>query len=203
MNKMTTLPTSKMTRKLLMTFALMLTTTLAFAHPGHSEPVSNGFLSGLLHPLMGLDHLLAMGAIGFWSIRQNTTMKRGTPLFVIGGMIAGAGIAWMGVSLAGIETGIAMSVLLVGVLIATLAKLPTAVGGTLVALFMVAHGYAHGTEMAQGSSMLLYMSGFVIATLAITFVGRGLGALMLKADNRMTRALGGVVAVIGGVLAAG
>ncbi|HAR76639.1 MAG TPA: urease accessory protein UreJ, partial [Psychrobacter sp.] len=108
-----------------------------------------------------------------------------------------------GVSLAGIETGIAMSVLLVGVLIATLAKLPTAIGGTLVALFMVAHGYAHGTEMTQGSSLLLYMAGFVVATLAITFVGRGLGTMMLKADNRITRALGGVVAIIGGVLAAG
>jgi len=167
--------------------------------------VSNGFLSGLLHPMMGLDHLLAMGAIGFWSIRQNTTMKRGTPLFAVGGMIAGAGLAWAGISLAGVgvETGIAMSVLLVGVLIATLAKLPTAIGGTLVALFMVAHGYAHGTEMTQGSSLLLYMAGFVVATLAITFVGRGLGTMMLKADNRITRALGGVVAIIGGVLAAG
>ena len=196
MNKMT---------KLLLAVGLMMTATLAMAHPGHGEHVSNGFLSGLLHPMMGLDHLLAMGAIGFWSIRQNTTMKRGTPLFVVGGMIAGAGLAWAGISLAGVgvEIGIAMSVLLVGVLIATLAKLPTAIGGTLVALFMVAHGYAHGTEMTQGSSLLLYMAGFVVATLAITFVGRGLGTMMLKADNRITRALGGVVAIIGGVLAAG
>ena len=196
MNKMT---------KLLLAVGLMMTATLAMAHPGHGEQVSNGFLSGLLHPMMGLDHLLAMGAIGFWSIRQNTTMKRGTPLFAVGGMIAGAGLAWAGISLAGVgvETGIAMSVLLVGVLIATLAKLPTAIGGTLVALFMVAHGYAHGTEMTQGSSLLLYMAGFVVATLAITFVGRGLGTMMLKADNRITRALGGVVAIIGGVLAAG
>ena len=196
MNKMT---------KLLLAVGLMMTATLAMAHPGHGEHVSNGFLSGLLHPMMGLDHLLAMGAIGFWSIRQNTTMKRGTPLFAVGGMIAGAGLAWAGISLAGVgvETGIAMSVLLVGVLIATLAKLPTAIGGTLVALFMVAHGYAHGTEMTQGSSLLLYMAGFVVATLAITFVGRGLGTMMLKADNRITRALGGVVTIIGGVLAAG
>ena len=189
--------------KLLLIAGLMMTATLAIAHPGHGEQVSNGFLSGFLHPMMGLDHLLAMGAVGFWSIRQNTTMKRGTPLFVVGGMIVGASLAWAGVSLAGIETGIAMSVLLVGVLIATLAKLPTAIGGTLVALFMVAHGYAHGTEMTQGSSLLLYMAGFVVATLAITFVGRGLGTMMLKADNRITRALGGVVAIIGGVLAAG
>ncbi|MGO1501210.1 MAG: HupE/UreJ family protein [Marinobacter sp.] len=189
--------------KLLMTVGLMLTATVAAAHSGDGVHTHSGFLSGLLHPMMGIDHLLAMAAIGFWSIRQNTTMKNGTPLFVVGGMVLGAALAWGGVSLAGVETGIAMSVLLAGVLIATMAKLPTAIGGTLVALFMVTHGYAHGAEMTAGASLLSYMAGFVIATLAITFVGRGLGALMLKADNRVTRALGGVLAVIGGVLAAG
>lgn len=189
--------------KVLLTLGLMLTTSVAMAHPGHGAHVHSDFLSGLLHPLMGLDHLLAMAAIGFWSIRQSSTMKRGAPLFVVGGMVLGAAIAFAGVSLAGIETGIAMSVLLAGVLIATMAKLPTAIGGTLVALFMVTHGYAHGAEMAQGASLISYMFGFVLATLAITFAGRGLGTLMLKADNRVSRAIGGVVAVIGGVLAAG
>lgn len=188
--------------KLLMTVGLMLTASVAVAHPGHGEH-TGGFLSGLLHPMMGLDHLLAMAAIGFWSMRQSAGMKRSAPLFVVGGMIGGAAIAWAGVSLAGIETGIAMSVLLAGVLIATMAKLPTAIGGSLVALFMLTHGYAHGAEMTAGTSLISYMLGFVIATLAITFVGRGLGAAMMKADNRITRAMGGVIAVIGGVLAAG
>lgn len=191
---------SRMT-KLLMTAGLMLTATVAVAHPGHGAHTHNDFLSGLLHPMMGIDHLLAMAAIGFWSIRQSAGMKRGAPLFVVGGMVLGAAIAWSGVSLAGVETGIAMSVLLAGVLIATMAKLPTAIGGTLVALFMVTHGYAHGAEMTAGASLMAYMAGFVIATLAITFVGRGLGTVMLKADNRVIRAVGGVVAVIGGVLA--
>ncbi|MBU3824601.1 MAG: HupE/UreJ family protein [Candidatus Oceanisphaera merdipullorum] len=189
--------------KLLMTLGLMLTATAAVAHPGHDVHTHSGFLSGLMHPMMGLDHLLAMAAIGFWSIRQSTAMKRGTPFFVVGGMVLGAAIAWAGVNMVGVEMGIAMSVLLAGILIATMAKLPAIVGGTLVALFMVTHGYAHGAEMTEGASLMAYMTGFVIATLAITFIGRGLGTLMLKADNRITRALGGVVAVIGGVLAAG
>lgn len=189
--------------KLLMTVGLMLTATVAAAHPGHGAHTHSDFLSGLLHPMLGIDHLLAMAAIGFWSIRQNAAMKNGVPLFVVGGMVLGAALAWGGLSLAGVETGIAMSVLLAGVLIATLAKLPTAVGGTLVTLFMIAHGYAHGAEMTAGASLFSYMAGFVVATLAITFVGRRLGTLMLSADNRVTRALGGVVAVIGGVLAAG
>lgn len=193
----------KIMTKLLMGLGLMLTATAALAHPGHGVETHNGFLSGLLHPLMGIDHLLAMAAIGFWSIRQSTAMKRGAPLFVVGGMVLGAALAWSGLSFAGVETGIAMTVLLAGILIATIAKLPTVLGASLVALFMLTHGYAHGAEMAEGASILSYMAGFVIATLAITFIGRGLGTLMLKADNRATRALGGVVAVIGGVLAVG
>lgn len=193
----------KTVTKLLMTAGLMLTATTTLAHPGHGADIHSGFLSGLLHPMMGLDHLLAMAAIGFWSMRQSTAMKRGTPLFVVGGMVVGAAIAVGGVSLAGVETGIALSVLLAGVLIATMTKLPTVVGGTLVALFMVTHGYAHGAEMAAGTSLLSYMTGFLIATLAITFAGRGLGALLLKTDNRVSQVLGGVVAVIGGVLVAG
>ncbi|SEK65282.1 urease accessory protein [Colwellia chukchiensis] len=193
----------KVINKVIMSLAFLLTASTAIAHPGHGADIHSNFFSGLLHPLMGLDHLLAMAAIGFWSIRQNAVMKRNTPLFVVGGMVLGAALAWGGLNLAGIEMGIAMSVLLAGILIATMTRLPTAIGGVLVVMFMITHGYAHGTEMAVGSSLVSYMAGFVIATLVITFIGRGLGALMLKADNRISRTLGGVVAVIGGVLAAG
>ncbi|MDO6442885.1 HupE/UreJ family protein [Marinobacter sp. 2_MG-2023] len=189
----------KLTAKLLTAAALLTASASAMAHPGHTE---GGFTSGLMHPMLGLDHLLAMAAIGFWSVRQSTTMKNSTPLFVIGGMILGAAIAWGGMSLPGVETGIALSVLLAGILIATMAKLPTAVGGTLVAAFMVFHGFAHGTEMPAGAALVAYLVGFSIGTLALTFVGRGLGALMQKTDNRFGRVLGGVVAATGAFLAA-
>ncbi|WP_296406007.1 HupE/UreJ family protein [Psychrobacter sp.] len=192
------------TFKIMLTASLMFTATLAMAHPVQNNIVHthSDFLSGLMHPFMGLDHLLAMAAIGFWSMRQNDTMKRGTPLFMVAGMLFGAVITLTGINLAGIETGIGMSVLLAGVLIATLAKLPTAIGGTLVAMFMVVHGYAHGLEMAVGSNVIIYMVGFVVATLVITFGGRALGSVMQKSDNRITRALGGAVAIIGGLMAA-
>jgi len=186
--------------QLLMATGLMVTATAASAHAGHDA--GTGFTSGLLHPMLGLDHLLAMAAIGFWSVRQSATLKKSTPLFVIGGMILGAGIAWGGLSLPGVETGIALSVLLAGILIATMAKLPTAVGGSLVAAFMVFHGFAHGAEMPAGATLVAYLGGFSIATLALTFAGRGLGTLMQKADNRVARALGGVVAATGALLAA-
>jgi urease accessory protein len=189
----------KATAKLLATAALLTASTAAMAHPGHGE---GGFTSGLMHPIGGLDHLLAMAAIGFWSVRQSQLMKNITPAFVIGGMVLGAGLAWAGLSLPGVETGITVSVLMAGILIATLARFPTAVGGTLVAAFMLFHGYAHGAEMPEGSTLVAYMTGFSIATLAITLAGRGLGTLMLKADNRFSRALGGALAVAGAYLTA-
>lgn len=188
----------KSSHKLLLTVGLMLTATTALAHPGHAE---GGFTSGLLHPLMGLDHLLAMAAIGLWSMRQSTMMKRGTPLFVIGGMLLGAGIAFAGVAVPFAEAGITLSVLMVGILIATLAKLPTAAGAALVAAFMVCHGYAHGAEMPAGATLAAYMAGFSISTLSITMAGSGLGALLLKADSRITRSIGAALAVTGALLA--
>jgi urease accessory protein len=188
--------------RFLMATGLMVTATAASAHAGHDA--GTGFTSGLLHPMLGLDHLLAMAAIVFWSVRQSATLKNSTPLFVIGGMVVGAGIAWGGLSLPGVETGISLSVILAGILTATLAKLPTAVGGSLVAAFMVFHGFAHGSEMPAGAALVAYLAGFSITTLALalTFAGRGLGALMQKADKRVGRVLGGVVAATGAYLAA-
>ena len=190
------------TTKLLMAAGLLLTATTTAAHTGHGAHAESGFLSGLLHPMLGLDHLLAMAAIGFWSVRQNNLMKNATPAFVIGGMILGAALAWVGLSLPGVEAGITFSVLVAGILIATLAKLPTVVGGTLVGAFMLFHGFAHGTEMPAGATLAAYLAGFSIATLAITLVGRGLGSQMLKADSRYSRGVGGVLAVAGAYLAA-
>jgi urease accessory protein len=190
------------TTKLLMAAGLLLTATTTAAHTGHGAHAESGFLSGLLHPMLGLDHLLAMAAIGFWSVRQGNTMKKITPLFAIGGMILGAGIAWGGMSLPGVETGISLSVILGGILIAAMVKLPTAVGGLLVAAFMVFHGFAHGVEMPAGATLVAYLTGFSIATLALTYAGRGLGNLMRKTDNRAARILGGVVAATGALLAA-
>ncbi len=129
-------------------------------------------------------------------------MKNITPAFVLGGMLIGAAIAFAGFALPAAETGIVLSVMVAGILIAAMAKLPTAIGGTLVATFMVFHGFAHGTEIPAGASLTAYLAGFSIATLALTFAGRSLGAVMLKADTRLNRAAGGVIAVIGAALAA-
>jgi urease accessory protein len=134
---------------------------------------------------------------------RDSKMMRGERPFVFANLVFGAGIAWGGLSLPGVETGISLSVMLAGILIATLAKLPTIVGGSLVAAFMVFHGFAHGTEMPAGAALVAYLAGLSLGTLALTFAGRGLGTLMQKTDNRVARALGGVVAAVGALLAAG
>ncbi|MGR2737285.1 HupE/UreJ family protein [Billgrantia sp. Q4P2] len=182
---------------------LLLIAGLAFAHPGHEHAHDSGFAAGLAHPLLGVDHLLAMLAVGLWSLRQSRAFSLAAPLLAAGGMLLGAGLAWAGFALPGVEFGIAMSVLLAGVLIAALAKVPAAIGAGVVVLFMLFHGHAHGSEMPRGASMLAYLAGFTLATLAITYAGRAVGAFLMARENRILRALGVAIAAAGALFAFG
>lgn len=182
----------------------LLVATAAMAHPGALPHTHGGsFLAGLTHPLTGLDHLLAMLAIGLWSCRQAPALRRAMPLLIALGMVAGAGLAWAGVPLLGVEFGIASSVLLAGVLLASLVKLPSAVGGILVFAFILLHGHAHGSELAPGASAMLYALGFVIASVGITLVGRFSGHWLMQRDSRWLRGIGAAVAAAGGALMLG
>ncbi|WP_218921683.1 HupE/UreJ family protein [Chromohalobacter japonicus] len=176
----------------------------ALAHPGHMPHSHAGsFMAGLMHPLTGLDHLLAMAAIGLWSFRQADALRRAMPLLIALGMLAGASLAWMGVPLLGVEFGIASSVLLAGVLLATLVRLPSVLGGMLVFAFILMHGHAHGSELAPGASALLYALGFVLTSVAITLAGRVLGEWLSRRDNRWLRGIGAAIAATGGALLMG
>ncbi|TDX32722.1 urease accessory protein [Modicisalibacter xianhensis] len=173
----------------------------AFAHPGHDGAGHGGFQAGLLHPMLGVDHLLAMLAIGLWSVRQQGSLRRYMPGLMLAGMWGGAALAWNGLALPGVETGIALSVLLAGVLVAMLTRLPGMLGGGLVAAFMLFHGHAHGSELPAGASLLTYLIGFSLATVAIAVVGKGFGALLQRCETRWVRALGTTIAAIGGAFA--
>ncbi|MCG6659011.1 HupE/UreJ family protein [Halomonas campisalis] len=181
---------------------LLLVAGAALAHPGHHHH-EGGFAAGLAHPLLGLDHLLAMLAVGLWSLRQSRALGLGAPLLAAGGMLLGASLAWGGMALPGVEFGIAMSVLLAGVLIAALVKVPTALGAGIIVLFMLFHGHAHGSEMPHAASMLAYLAGFTLATLAITFAGRLLGGVLMARENRLLRGLGVAIAAAGALFALG
>ncbi|KTG17007.1 MULTISPECIES: HupE/UreJ family protein [unclassified Guyparkeria] len=189
-----------MIAKSLTTLALLACSGLALAHSGHGLH-HGGLASGLLHPLLGLDHLLALLAIGFWSAWQASSLKRGIAPLAMLGLVAGTLIGLAGLSLTGIEVGIALSVVLAGVLIAALARLPAWSGGLLAGLFMLVHGLAHGTEMHAGVDAAGYVTGLVIASLAMLLLGRVAGNAFARRDHPAARLVGLAVALVGSVLA--
>nr|WP_275287594.1 HupE/UreJ family protein [Halomonas elongata] len=179
---------------------LLLVSGLAMAHPGHGAE-QGSFMAGLVHPLFGPDHLLVMAAIGLWSLGQSRRLRLAVPCLAVGGMIIGAGLAVVGVGLPGVESAIALSVLLAGVLVATLARLPSLLGGLLVVGFMLFHGHAHGTEMPHGASLVAYLAGFSLATLAITLTVRLAGGWLKARESRPLRVVGAVIAATGAFFA--
>jgi len=149
--------------------ALCLIADTASAHTG--SHVVTGFTSGLTHPLSGLDHLLAMIAIGLWAAQQGGRALWAVPAAFVSAMALGGGLALAGLSLPHVETGIAASVLVLGLLIATRRRWAVTAGMAIAAIFAIFHGYAHGLEMPQAASPALYALGFVLATVFLHGVG--------------------------------
>jgi len=155
--------------------SLGLVPTLAFAHPSHE---SAGLLTGFLHPLGGVDHIIAMVAVGLLAARIGGRALWLVPASFVATM-AVAGLGGMaGAPLPYAETGIALSVVVLGAVAAFGVAMPVAVAMGLVAFFAVFHGYAHGIEMPETVSGLAYGAGFVAATALLHGVGIGLGLLV-------------------------
>lgn len=178
--------------------ALAALATPAFAHTG-VEPHMHGFLAGLAHPLGGLDHALAMIAVGVWSALAARRQVWIVPAIFVAAMLAGAGLAQAGVALPAAETAIAMSVVALGVLIAVGVGLPGGAGAALVALFAVFHGYAHGIE-ATGT-VVGYMAGFAATTAVLHLVGIVLGKAIAVVPHT-SRLLGAGIVASGAYLVA-
>ncbi len=172
--------------------------TPAFAHAG-PEPHVHGFVAGLIHPLGGLDHLLAMIAVGIWSALAAGRRVWIVPAIFVAAMLAGAGLAQSGIALPAAETAIAISVVALGGLIAAGVNLPVGAGAALVALFAVFHGYAHGIE-ATGP-VLGYMAGFAVTTAALHTIGILLGRTIAVAPLA-SRVLGAGIVATGAYLVA-
>lgn len=141
----------------------------AVAHTGHHAV--SGFVSGLIHPLLGLDHLLAMIAIGLWAAQQGSRALWAIPAAFVGTMVLGGGLALTGLALPQVETGIAASVLVLGLLVAARRQWAVAAGMAIAGGFALFHGYAHGLEMPEAASPVLYALGFVLATAFLHGVG--------------------------------
>lgn len=159
---------------------------------------ATGLLSGFLHPISGLDHVLAMVAVGLWGAILGTPAVWVLPIAFPLVMAMGALLGFLGVPLPGVEYGIAASAILLGAAVAFEVRPPVAFAALLVGVFAIFHGYAHGSELPPGQSALLFSMGFVIATGALHAVGIGIGALKGRVwGGAALRAAGSMVAAGG------
>jgi urease accessory protein len=180
-------------------FAALLLTNVAQAHIIGAQGA--GFGAGFAHPFTGVDHMLAMVAVGLWAAQLGGRARWVVPFAFMGAMIAGAGLALAGIALPMVATGIASSVLVLGLLIAFSARLPVAASAILVGAFAVFHGHAHGTELPQAASAALYGMGFLLATGMLHAAGLATGTLAARGFKpAWPRVLGGGVAAAGLVM---
>ena len=178
-------------------------TAPAFAHTGIGAH-SHGFAAGFLHPLMGLDHLLAMVGVGVWAAQLGKRATWLVPAAFVAVMIAGSGLALSGVAMPMVELGIAGSVLVIGALIAFGARMPLALAMGLAGLFALFHGHAHGTELPGFAHPAAYGVGFVIATALLHGAGVGIAlAVRQHAAKLPFRVAGAAMALVGGGLLLG
>ncbi|MER2193046.1 HupE/UreJ family protein [Methylobacterium brachiatum] len=176
--------------------ALALLPQAALAHPGHGAAI--GAEAGFLHPLMGADHVLAMVAVGLLAALRGGRALWALPLSFLMLMSAGAGLGMAGVALPYAETGIALSIVVFGVAAIVGLRAPVALLASLVGVFAVFHGYAHGAEMPETASGLSFGFGFLAATALLHAAGLGLGIAAARLDAaRAAPALGACVAAAG------
>jgi len=192
-----------------MSWRLLMIVALACLLP---EPASahldggalGGFRSGFTHPIIGIDHLLAMLAVGIWGAqmggRNVWTLPVTFPLI----MAAGGILGMSDFALPHVELGIALSVIVLGLAITFAWKAPEWTALMLIAVFAVFHGFAHGVELPLAVDPASYAIGFVVATGAIHVAGIGIGLLLgIPWRGQLAQALGVAIAVTGLYFAAG
>jgi urease accessory protein len=178
---------------LLLTF---LFTLPASAHVQQGEAA--GFVTGLRHPWSGLDHVLAMVAVGIWGAQLGAPAIWLLPVTFPMVMAFGGFLGLIGVHLPGVEFGIAASALLLGIMVCVEARPKLIWAAVLVGAFGLYHGHAHGTELPAGQSGMLYSMGFVIATGCLHAIGIALGLIRpLPAGRWGLRAAGACIAMMG------
>lgn len=180
--------------------ALLLLPSFAHAHGG----VGDSFMHGLAHPTGGLDHVCAMLAVGLWAAQTGGRAVWAVPLAFVGAMALGGAMGALGIGLPFAEQGIALSVLLLGVLIAAAVRLPLWLGSMTAGLFALWHGHAHGAGMPALADGTGYALGFLLATALLHVVGVmfGLG-MQRRACERFIQTAGAGIALCGVYLSAG
>lgn len=182
---------------------LLTASTGALAHPGHGAH-TDGFAGGLAHPFTGIDHLLVMIGVGVWSAilaRRAWPDLLWAPLGFVALLLVGAALGVAGVRVPFVEPAIAVSLVAVGLLIATRARMPAIAAAGVVGTFALFHGLAHGGEFAQSHAGAgAAIAGMALGTVALHLLGVAFGWSLLRADGRnapLTRLAGSGVASFG------
>lgn len=174
----------------------------AFAHS--TEGVAGGFASGFLHPIFGLDHVVAMVAVGLWGAFLGTPAIWLLPIVFPLVMAFGGALGVIGVPLPGVETWIAASAVVLGLCVAFALRPPIWVAAVIVGAFAVFHGHAHGTELPEAANPIAFAIGFVVATGLLHLCGIGFGLLSgSRAGRFAVQAAGAAIAAVGVAFLAG
>lgn len=186
----------------LITLSLLAASPAAFAHPGHLA--GSGFASGLLHPFTGLDHLLAMIAVGLWAAQRGGRYLFVIPASFVAMMALGAVAGVSGIGLPLVEPGILGSLIVFGLLIALDARLPLAAGMAVIGSFALFHGYAHAVEMPSQAHLAVFGSGMLLSSIVLHLVGIGAGRFGKTRIHQVAlRVAGGLIGVAGILLISG
>ncbi len=202
---MTKLFNSTLVRVSALFSGLVLSAVSLQAHPGHDggHGFEWDFSGGFAHPLGGLDHLLAMVAVGVWAFQIGGRARWALPATFVGVMTLAATLGMRGIAPGGTEQMIAASLLVFGLMITLSKRLPLMAGVGLTALFATFHGFAHGAGLAATSNALTYGLGFVAATALLHLAGLGIGQLVAQRNNNwMVETAGMLIATIGAILLA-
>ena len=175
---------------------LLLSATPLSAHVQQGQAA--GFLTGVRHPVSGLDHVLAMIAVGLWGAQLGAPAIWLLPVTFPMMMAVGGFLALVGVPVPAVEIGVALSALLLGGMVAFEARPPLAVAAVLVGMFAIFHGHAHGAELPAGQSGLAYSIGFVVATGCLHGVGITIGLIHRWNAGRLGLRLAGLCVTVAG-----
>lgn len=187
-------------RLLLALAILVLSPTLAFAHTGVGHTA--GFFHGFEHPIGGIDHVLAMVAVGVFAYVMGGRALWLVPLSFVAMMVAGFALGIAQVEIPFVELGIALSSVVIGAAAALGRPMPTAGAMALVGVFAIFHGHAHGAEMPADTSGLTYAAGFVTATALLHLVGIAATfgvAKIIGKYGKLAARIGGAAFALGGV----
>jgi urease accessory protein len=184
-------------RDALILLALVALARPALAHVQGGE--ASGLLSGLKHPVSGLDHVLAMVSVGLWGAQLGAPAVWVLPVAFPLVMALGGMLGLLGIPIPGVEIGIAISAVVLGAMIVAEARPPLWVAGVIVGFFAIFHGHAHGTELPEGASGLLYSIGFVVATGCLHLCGITIGLIHRWPIGRAALRVAGACVALGGL----